>query len=125
MKKKPGIGVGHVHLTVSNLERSIDFYTRLVGMNVMARYGSSAAFLSFDGYHHHLGLNTWEGEGVPPQLEGAADHGVSEAIYLRDPDNIGIELYWDRPSSVWPRKKDGNIDIYTKPLDIHSLLSEL
>lgn len=156
--KKDGIHIGHVHLTVSDLDRSVDFYTRLLGMDVVARYGTSAAFLSYDGYHHHLGLNTWEGEGVPPQphgyaglyhfailyptrkklaeavdrllqagypLDGASDHGVSEAIYLRDQDGIGIELYSDRPRSAWKKTPDGMIAMTTGPLDMQSLMQEL
>ncbi|MFM2414633.1 MAG: hypothetical protein RI911_326 [Candidatus Parcubacteria bacterium] len=153
-----GIHIGHVHLTVSDLERSVDFYTRVLGMEVVARYGTSAAFLSYDGYHHHLGLNTWEGEGIPPQprghaglyhfailyptrkklaqaierlaqeghtLDGASDHGVSEAVYLRDVDGIGIELYCDRPRHTWKKDADGMIQMTSAPLDMESLMREL
>ena len=150
-----GARVGHVHLKVSDLERAVAFYRDVLGMRVMARYGQQAAFLSYDGYHHHLGLNTWESEGAsaPPRhstglyhlaplypsrealaavlrsvveagvpLDGASDHGVSEAIYLRDPDNNGVELYRDRPEPEWPRDSQGNIDMYTRRLDLQALL---
>lgn len=156
MSIHPKTKIGHVHLTVSNLERSLKFYRDILGFEVTNKYGSSAVFLSAGGYHHHIGLNVWQGEGVPPQphgfaglyhfaillpsrtelakvlkrlleanypIEGASDHGVSEAIYLRDPDNIGIELYWDRPESEW--KKNGEtIEMLTKPLDLRKLLAE-
>jgi catechol 2,3-dioxygenase len=150
-------GIGHVHLKVSDLARSEAFYTDVLGMELQQRYGASASFLSFGGYHHHVGLNVWESRGgaPPPQgatglyhfailyetrrelavalrrlldhgveLEGAADHGVSEALYLRDPDGNGVELYWDRPPSEWPRK-DGRLAMDTWPLDLQSLLAEL
>jgi catechol 2,3-dioxygenase len=150
--------IGHVHLTVADLEKSLTFYRDFLGFEVVARYGSSAVFLSAGGYHHHIGLNTWAGEGVSPApagyaglyhfailfptrkelarivkrlidahypLEGASDHGVSEAIYLRDPDNIGVELYVDRPKKTWKRLKDGSIEMVTKALDINNLLDEL
>lgn len=150
--------IGHVHLKVSDLERSIAFYRDLLGFEVTTMYGRQAAFLSAGGYHHHIGLNTWHSEGAGPAsrngvglyhvailyperkdlavvlqrlrdakhpLQGASDHGVSEAIYLTDPDNNGIELYWDRPKEEWPFKEDGELDMFTKPLDIQSLLSTL
>lgn len=151
-----GARLGHVHLKVSDLERSVTFYRDVLGLQVMARYGQQAAFLSYDGYHHHLGLNTWESQGAPPppsrstglyhlallyptreslativlqvlgagyDLDGASDHGVSEAIYLRDPDQNGVELYWDRPAEEWPRDEDGGIAMYTRRLDLQALLS--
>jgi len=150
----PRVVVGHVHLKVSDLERSIRFYTRALGFEVMQRLGSRAAFLSAGGYHHHVGLNTWEslGGGAPPsgttglyhvafrypdraalaaayrrlreqaiELEGASDHGVSEALYLRDPDGNGIELYRDRPPDEWPRAADGTLAMYTRRLDLEDL----
>lgn len=152
----PKTKIGHVHLTVSNIEKSLKFYRDLLGFEVTNKYGSSAVFLSAGGYHHHIGLNVWQGEGVPPQpqgyaglyhfaillpsrgelakvlkklveanypIEGASDHGVSEAIYLRDPDNIGIELYCDRPENKWP-KKAGEIEMVSKPLDLRKMLLE-
>lgn len=150
-----GARIGHVHLKVSNLERAIAFYRDVLGMQVMTLYGSQAAFLSYDGYHHHLGLNTWESEGAGPPpagstglyhlallyssrealaavvrqvvnagvpLAGASDHGVSEAIYLSDPDGNGVELYRDRPESEWPRDAEGNIAMYTRRLNLQELL---
>jgi catechol 2,3-dioxygenase len=158
MPLHPQTQIGHVHLTVSNLERSLGFYRDLLGFEVTAKYGDSAVFLSAGGYHHHIGLNTWQGEGVPPQpqgyaglyhfailfpsrkelakvlnrlinagypLEGVSDHGVSEALYLRDPDNIGVELYCDRPKSTWKVKNDGEVEMVSKALDVQSLLEEL
>lgn len=158
MKIHPQTKIGHVHLTVSNLEHSLKFYRDLLGFEVTQQYGESAVFLSAGGYHHHIGLNTWQGEGIPPQppctaglyhfailypnrkelakilkvlidnkypLEGISDHGVSEAIYLRDPDQIGVELYVDRPKSEWPINDTGELDMVTKPLDIDNLLKEL
>jgi catechol 2,3-dioxygenase len=146
-----------VHLTVSNLERSLRFYRDALGFEVTQRYGESAVFLSAGGYHHHIALNTWSGEGAPSpppgrtglyhfailyptradlaaafkrlfdqglQIDGASDHGVSEAIYLHDPDDNGIELYWDRPRDQWPRVK-GELRMHTRPLDLDSLLREL
>lgn len=153
----PEARIGHVHLTVSNLERSLQFYRDVLGFEVTQRYGASAVFLSAGGYHHHVGLNVWAGEGAaqPPPgrtglyhfailyptrcalaqafkrlfdhgvaIEGAADHGVSEAIYLRDPDGNGIELYRDRPEEQWPRVH-GELRMTTKPLDVDALLEEL
>jgi len=153
----PRTRIGHVHLTVSDLERSLAFYRDTLGFEVTARYGPDAVFLSAGGYHHHIGLNTWAGRGAPrpPEgstglyhfailypdratlaeavrrvlahgiaLEGASDHGVSEAIYLRDPDGNGIELYRDRPESEWPRAPDGSIRMHTRPLDVHTLVGE-
>ncbi len=154
----PETQIGHVHLKVSDLERSIAFYRDNFGFDVMARYGPQAAFLSAGGYHHHLGLNTWESlGGQPPQMgstglyhfailypnrkelaralqrlidhgvpiDGASDHGVSEAIYLHDPDGNGIEIYRDRPLSEWPVDADGNQTMYTRRLDLRELLTEL
>ncbi|MCW5946430.1 MAG: VOC family protein [Fimbriimonadales bacterium] len=151
----PNTRIGHVHLKVADLERAIAFYTDVLGFELTQRMGRSAAFLSAGGYHHHIGLNTWESEGgsQPPKgttglyhfailyptrkdlaaafqklidakvpLEGAADHGVSEALYLRDPDGNGVELYWDKPESEWPRDADGNIAMVTRPLDLNDLL---
>ena len=149
--------IGHVHLKVSDLERAIAFYRDVLGFEVTQRYGSQAAFLSSGGYHHHIGLNTWESRGGSPpppratglyhlailfpdrseladavrrvlaagiELEGASDHGVSEAIYLRDPDRNGVELYWDRPREQWPRTADGGLAMFTRPLDLDALLDE-
>ncbi len=154
----PETVIGHVHLKVSDLERSIDFYRDNFGFDVMSRYGPQAAFLSAGGYHHHLGLNTWESLGGPPSqpgstglyhfailypnrrelaralkrlidhgvpIDGASDHGVSEAIYLHDPDGNGIEIYRDRPRSEWPVDADGNMTMYTQRLDLRDLLAEL
>ncbi len=148
--------VGHVHLKVSDLERSIRFYSDVLGFEVTQRLGGQAAFLSAGGYHHHIGLNTWESRGgpAPPRgatglyhvaflypdrpalasalrrlrihgvpLEGAADHGVSEALYLRDPDGNGIELYRDRPTAEWPRGPSGELRMVTQPLDLEDLLN--
>jgi catechol 2,3-dioxygenase len=153
----PKTRIGHVHLTVSDLDRALAFYRDALGFDVTTRYGRDAVFLSAGGYHHHIGLNTWAGRGAPQpaqgttglyhfailypdrrtlarairrvldhgvQLEGAADHGVSEAIYLRDPDGNGIELYHDRPETEWPRSPDGSISMHTQPLDLQALLSE-
>ncbi len=151
----PGTKIGHVHLTVSDLDRSLAFYRDVLGFEVTARYGPEAVFLSAGGYHHHIGLNTWAGRGAPRPppgstglyhfailfadraalaaavrrviehgvpLEGASDHGVSEAVYLRDPDSNGIELYRDRPENEWPRDPDGTIRMHTRPLDLPALL---
>jgi catechol 2,3-dioxygenase len=153
----PGVRIGHVHLKVADLERSLAFYCGVLGFEVMQRWGPGAAFISAGGYHHHIGLNTWESLGGPPpppgttglyhvailyptrarlgdalrrlvkagiQLDGAADHGVSEALYLRDPDDNGVELYWDRPQEMWPRTPDGGLAMYTRPLDLEGLLGE-
>ena len=154
----PQTQIGHVHLTVSDLERAVKFYTEALGFEVMQYLGDSAAFLSAGGYHHHLGLNTWAGKGaLPPppgrtglyhfailypnrkelaralkrlldngaRIDGAADHGVSEAIYLRDPDGNGIEIYCDRPKAEWPREPNGELQMVTDPLDLRGLLAEL
>src|SRR5579862_2194605 len=150
-----GVHIGHVHLKVADLERSLAFYCGVLGFELMQRFGSQAAFISAGGYHHHIGLNTWESKGGKPpapgttglyhvailypdratladalrrvlaagvELDGAADHGVSEALYLRDPDNNGVELYWDRPQEQWPRTPDGELAMYTHSLDLDGLL---
>jgi catechol 2,3-dioxygenase len=150
--------IGHVHLKVSNIQRSLDFYCGLLGFELVATYGDQAAFISAGGYHHHIGLNTWHSLDAPParrdgvglyhtailyptrkdlaaiyirlknsayHFTGASDHGVSEALYLDDPDGNGVELYWDRPRELWPRQPDGAIAMYTKPLNLASLLAEL
>lgn len=152
----PGLRVGHVHLKVSNLERAMGFYRDVLGLEVTQRFGSQAAFLSAGGYHHHVGLNTWESAGGRPpapgttglyhvaflyptraalgrafqrlltlgvELDGAADHGVSEALYLHDPDGNGVELYWDRPTDAWPRDSQGGLAMDTRPLDLGALLA--
>jgi catechol 2,3-dioxygenase len=149
------VRIGHVHLKVANLQRALDFYCGVLGFELTQRYGKDAAFISAGGYHHHLGLNTWESlDGPPPppgttglyhlailyptraaladalrrllasgiQLDGASDHGVSEALYLRDPDQNGVELYWDRPKDQWPRTKDGALAMDTRPLNLDGLL---
>jgi catechol 2,3-dioxygenase len=149
--------IGHVHLTVSDLDRALTFYRDVLGFDVVMRYGPDAVFLSAGGYHHHIGLNTWAGRGAPAPppgttglyhfailypdrpalaaalrrliehdvpLEGAADHGVSEALYLRDPDGNGVELYRDRPESEWPRAPDGSLAMHTRPLDVEGLLGD-
>ena len=154
----PGIRIGHVHLKVADLDRSLGFYCGVLGFELTQRYGSQAAFVSAGGYHHHIGLNTWESrDGSPPpkgatglyhfailyptrvaladalrrlmqaniSLEGASDHGVSEALYLSDPDRNGIELYWDRPKELWPRDENGQIEMSTRRLELNSLLGEL
>lgn len=151
--------IGHVHLKVSDLQRSIDFYCGLLGFELMMKYGSQAAFISAGGYHHHIGLNTWHslGSGPAPErapglyhtailyperkdlaailqrlldakyknITGASDHGVSEAIYLDDPDKNGVELYWDRPKELWPTDESGHLTMFTRQLDIPNLLREL
>jgi len=161
MKKTPPIHpqvtVGHVHLKVADLDRAVNFYAGVLGFEVQQRFGAQAAFLSAGGYHHHLGLNTWESAGGSPppphstglyhvaflyptralladavrrvlaagvELDGAADHGVSEAIYLRDPDGNGVELYRDRPPAQWPRTPTGELAMFTRALDLAGLLAE-
>lgn len=154
----PGVRIGHVHLKVADLERSLAFYRDVLGFEVTQRSGAEVAFLSAGGYHHHIGLNTWESAGgAPPPpgttglyhlailypnrgaladalqrliaagitLDGASDHGVSEALYLRDPDDNGVELYWDRPPEQWPRTAGGKLAMFTRALDIKGLLAEL
>lgn len=153
----PGVGIGHVHLKVADLDRALAFYHGVLGFEITQRYGSQAVFLSAGGYHHHLGLNTWESEGGGPpppgstglyhvairyptraaladalrrllssgvRLDGASDHGVSEALYLRDPDENGVELCWDRPEAGWPRAADGGLAMTTRALDLNGLLGE-
>lgn len=152
-----GVRIGHIHLKVADLPRALDFYVGVLGFQLMQRYGAQAAFISAGGYHHHLGLNTWESlGGTPPPpghtglfhtailyptraaladalrrlsaaeipLDGASDHGVSEALYLRDPDGNGVELYCDRPEAEWPRDALGGLAMTTARLDLHSLLAE-
>lgn len=151
----PAARIGHVHLKVANLERALGFYRDVLGFELTQRFGTSAAFLSAGGYHHHIGLNTWESAGGRPPakgttglyhlailyptraeladalrrlmkagipLEGASDHGVSEALYLRDPDDNGVELYWDRPWEEWPRTAEGGLAMFTRSLNLDSLL---
>lgn len=151
----PGVRIGHVHLKVSDLERALAFYQGVLGFELTQKMGSRAVFLSAGGYHHHIGLNTWESAGgAPPppgttglyhiailyptrgeladalrrlmaagiELDGASDHGVSQALYLRDPDGNGVELYWDRPENEWPRQSDGTLAMVTERLDLESLL---
>jgi catechol 2,3-dioxygenase len=153
----PRVDIGHVHLKVSDVDRALGFYRDVLGFEEFARMGDQAAFISAGGYHHHIGLNTWESKGgAPPPpgttglyhvairypdrpalgtalkrvvdagvpLSGASDHGVSEAIYLRDPDDNGIELYRDRPREEWPKGPDGEFTMFTQPLDLPSLLAE-
>ena len=152
----PQVRIGHVHLKVADLQRALDFYCGVLGFEITQRLGSSAAFISAGGYHHHIGLNTWESLGGSPPppgstglyhtailyptraaladalrrvlnagitLDGAADHGVSEALYLRDPDQNGVELYWDRPAAEWPRTPEGKLAMFTQVLDVDSLLA--
>jgi catechol 2,3-dioxygenase len=154
----PRVDIGHVHLKVSDIDQALDFYCGVLGFELMLRHRDEAAFISAGGYHHHLGLNTWESKGGSPpppgttglfhtairypdrraladavqrvlkagiRLDGASDHGVSEAIYLRDPDSNGVELYRDRPKEEWPRDEDGGFAMFTKPLDVQALLAEL
>lgn len=153
----PQTRIGHVHLKVADLERALDFYCGVLGFELTQRYGTQAAFISAGGYHHHIGLNTWESLGGSPppagttglyhvailyptrvaladalrrlinagiQLDGASDHGVSEALYLRDPDGNGVELYWDRPQVEWPHTPDGNLAMFARRLDLQALLDE-
>ena len=150
--------IGHVHLKVADLERSLQFYCELLGFELITMYGRQAAFISAGGYHHHIGLNTWHSEGAPPAsrdgvglyhtailypsrkdlatifdrliknnypMTGASDHGVSEALYLNDPDGNGVELYWDRPKELWPLNEDGSLNMYTTSLNLEGLLYEL
>lgn len=157
-KIPPQTRIGHVHLKVSDLKRSMDFYCDLLGFELMQMYGDQAAFISAGGYHHHIGLNTWYSKNGPPAdihsaglfhtailyptrkdlatifdrlrkagypFTGASDHGVSEALYLNDPDENGVELYWDRPKDQWPRNPDGSVEMFTRPLNLESLLKEL
>jgi catechol 2,3-dioxygenase len=152
-----GVRIGHVHLKVADLDRALKFYCGVLGFELQQRLGSQAAFISAGGYHHHIGLNTWESAGGSPpppgttglyhvailyptralladalrrlmnagiELDGAADHGVSEALYLRDPDNNGVELYWDRPKENWPRTPQGEVAMFTRALDVRALLKE-
>jgi len=156
----PGVDIGHVHLKVADIDRALAFYCGVLGFEVMARMGEQAAFISAGGYHHHIGLNTWESRGgtPPPRghtglfhaairyptrrslavalrrlveaevpLAGASDHGVSEALYLNDPDGNGLELYWDRPRAEWPRPADGSdgVAMFTAPLDLRGLLATI
>ena len=150
--------IGHVHLKVSSIQKSLDFYCGLLGFDLMTMYGDQAAFISAGGYHHHIGLNTWHSKDALPAkkegvglyhtailyptrkdlaeiylrlkenaypLTGASDHGVSEALYLNDPDGNGVELYWDRPKESWPLTPDGTIEMFTHPINLAGLLSEL
>ncbi|MCZ2130774.1 MAG: VOC family protein [Bacteroidia bacterium] len=150
--------IGHVHLKVADLERSLEFYRDLLGFELTMMYGSQAAFISAGGYHHHIGLNALHSKDAPPAskdgvglyhtailyptrkelaiiydrlrrvyypLTGASDHGVSEALYLDDPDGNGVELYWDRPKELWPSQADGSLDMFTKALDLENLLKEI
>ncbi|MCW3061366.1 MAG: glyoxalase [Capsulimonas sp.] len=151
-----GVSIGHVHLKVANLDRALAFYQGVLGFEVVVRMGDSAAFISAGGYHHHIGLNTWESKGGSPpppgttglyhvailyptraaladalkrliaagiSLDGASDHGVSEALYLSDPDGNGVELYWDRPRDQWPLTPEGEVTMYTRRLDLQGLLA--
>ena len=151
-----GVRIGHVHLKVADLSRALNFYCGVLGFELQQRFGTQAAFISAGGYHHHIGLNTWESAGGSPpppastglyhvailyptralladalkrlmsagiKLDGAADHGVSEALYLRDPDDNGVELYWDRPKDKWPRSATGELAMFTRALDLKELLA--
>jgi catechol 2,3-dioxygenase len=153
-----GTDIGHVHLKVADLDRALAFYCGVLGFELQQRVGDQAAFVSAGGYHHHIGLNTWESRGGSPpppgttglyhvairypsradlagalrrlmearvELDGASDHGVSEALYLRDPDENGVELYWDRPRNRWPRTPSGDLAMVTEPLDLADLVAEL
>ena len=150
--------IGHVHLKVADIKRSLEFYCDLLGFELTTMYGTNAAFISAGGYHHHIGLNTWYSKDLPPApvnavglfhtailyptrkdlaiiydrlrrnyypLTGASDHGVSEALYLNDPDENGVELYWDRPKELWPKKEDGSLEMFTAALDLNDLSKEL
>lgn len=150
--------IGHVHLKVADIKRSLDFYCGLLGFELTTAYGADAVFIAAGGYHHHIGLNTWFSKNKPPApkntpglfhtailyptrkdlaivfrrlqeahypLTGASDHGVSEALYLDDPDKNGVELYWDRPREQWPKKADGSLEMYTRPLDTQGLMNEI
>ena len=152
-----GTRIGHVHLKVADIDRALGFYQGVLGFELMQRYGDQAAFISAGGYHHHIGLNTWQSKGGKPplegatglfhtailyptraaladalhrvleagiQLDGASDHGVSEALYLHDHDENGVELYWDRPEAEWPRAADGTLAMFTRRLDVDALLRE-
>ena len=152
-----GTRIGHVHLKVADLDRALGFYVGVLGFELMQKYGTQAAFVSAGGYHHHIGLNTWESAGGSPpppgttglyhvailyptradladalkrlvangiELDGASDHGVSDALYLRDPDGNGVELYWDRPETEWPRDAQGKLAMHTRRLDVQGLLRE-
>ncbi len=152
-----GVTIGHVHLKVADLDRALAFYCGVLGFTLMQRFGRQAAFISAGGYHHHIGLNTWESRGGSPpprgttglyhlailyptradladalrrlaaagvSLDGMADHGVSEALYLSDPDGNGVELYWDRPRDAWPKDDAGGLEMVTAPLDLQNLLGE-
>jgi catechol 2,3-dioxygenase len=152
----PGVRIGHVHLKVADIDRALAFYCGVLGFELTQRIGPQAAFISAGGYHHHIGLNTWESRGGPPPpagstglyhlailyptraeladalrrlieakipLDGASDHGVSEALYLRDPDDNGVELYWDRPKEAWPFTADGKLAMFTRRLDLANLLA--
>ncbi len=152
-----GVKIGHIHLKVADIDRALAFYCGVLGFTLTQRRGDQAAFISAGGYHHHIGLNTWESRGgsPPPRgstglyhlailyptraaladalkrlqaagipLDGASDHGVSEALYLSDPDRNGVELYWDRPQAQWPRTSEGHLDMYTRPLELRALLRE-
>ncbi|GAC1555873.1 MAG: VOC family protein [Beijerinckiaceae bacterium] len=151
------VRIGHVHLKVADIDRALAFYCGVLGFQLMQRYGAQAAFISAGGYHHHIGLNTWESRGGSPPpagstglyhvailyptraaladalqrlieagiaLDGASDHGVSEALYLSDPDRNGVELYWDRPQEKWPRTPEGELAMFTRRLDLEDLLNE-
>jgi catechol 2,3-dioxygenase len=151
----PDVRIGHVHLKVADLDRALNFYCGVLGFELQQKFGSQAAFISAGGYHHHIGLNTWESKGGSPppphstglfhtailyptratladalrrvlnagiEIDGASDHGVSEAIYLRDPDQNGVELYWDRPREQWPRTPNGELAMFTRALDLDALL---
>lgn len=153
-----GTHIGHVHLKVSDIEKSLEFYQGMLGFEIMQRYGAQAVFISAGGYHHHIGLNTWHSKGAGPAkvnavglyhtaivyperkdlaavlmrlidanypLTGSSDHGVSEAIYLNDPDGNGVELYWDKPKEQWPFDEEGNLQMVTEYLHVESLLAEL